>query len=155
MLNRQRKNAQAQIITTVLLILIAIGAIAVVSVFIFSLVSDNLSGTDCFKTVGQFEIKSGNEGSTCYGGNGINVTIERGQETEVNLTGFSVTVGNSEESKSYEITTNLPEAGEKKTWQLDVTDVTGGVDSVSVVPIIQGDKQCADGKTEKTVTACS
>ena len=151
----KQKNAQAQIITTVLLILIAIGAIAVVSVFIFSLVSDNLSGTDCFKAVGQFEVKLGDEGATCYDatGNELTVTVERGQETTLNLTGFSVVAGNSAESKAYEENADLPSAGEKRTFVIDVTDISP-VETVSLVPIIGDGQQCVEGQSEKQVPAC-
>lgn len=157
-MEKRGKKAQAQIITTVLLILIAIGAIAVVSVFIFNLVSENLGGTECFKTVAEFEIKSGDEGATCYDAtlSQVLVTVQRGQNAEFNLTDLSITVGDVESSTTFSYADDidagdLPAPGEKRTYTLAVT---GGVDSVTVTPIIGKGKACEEGKSEKDVSAC-
>lgn len=151
------KRGQAQIITTVLLILIAIGAIAFVSVFIFNLVSENLGGTECFKTVAQFEIKSGDEGATCFdGADALTVTIQRGQNADFNLTALSITAGDEQTSKTFSQTADLPGPSEKRTYTVDISSAgVTTVNTVTVTPIIGKDKACQEGKTTKQVSICT
>jgi hypothetical protein len=143
-----------------LLILISIGAIAVVSVFIFNLVSDNLGGTDCFKTVNQFEILAGDDGSSCYDSNTteVFVTVERGPKGDYNLTAIDITVGNAEISKTFEQLDDLPGEGEKRTYTINVSgsaNLSGGpVTTVAIVPIIGKDRSCEEGKSQKEIDAC-
>ena len=55
------KRSQAQVITTVLLILIAIAAIAIVSGVVINFVRNRLVFTECFDTTGQLEIDADSE----------------------------------------------------------------------------------------------
>ena len=154
-MERRGKKAQAQIITTVLLILIAIAAIAVLSMFIFNLVNQKLGGTDCFSTATQYEIKAGTEGATCYDAtaNQFTVTVQRGQNSDYNLTDLLIVAGDaaSSESYSYEDDVNsgtLPGPGEKRTYTFNVV---GGVDTISVTPVIGGGDACDQGTAESTI----
>jgi len=45
------KKAQAEVIVTILLILIGIAAVVIVGSFVMNLVRDNLSGTECFDAI--------------------------------------------------------------------------------------------------------
>jgi len=163
------KRSQTQIITTVLLILIAIGAVAVVSTFIFSLVNDNLTGAGCFKTANQFSILvEGEGGVTCYNAaNGeLYVTIERGYG-DFNLTDIAISAESLTESSKFIISTNdavvaygedggevvLPRGGEKKSY--NITLGLTGINKVSAVPIIGRDDECGEGIVEVNIPACS
>src|SRR3989344_5321213 len=158
------KKSQAEVITTVLLILIAIVAVAVVSVFVISLVRNNLSGTGCFQTTGQVELNY-NGDFTSFNQNlsKVLVSIQLGQGVE-NLSGFSVSLGDGKNSKTYIITEKeasksdskismygggsfeIPGAGEKLTYIIDVSseipDIFEVVNQIKLSPILNNGKVC-------------
>ena len=171
------KHSQAQIIVTVLLILIAIAAVTFVSTFVISLVRDQLSGTGCINTIGQLEVKV-SDGITCYnpepvsGDPKVFITIERGNK-EFNLTGISVSVGNEAESKTVVLkageSTNawmytsdgsgkppvvLPNVNEKKSYVIPVpSSALSNVNQIVIAPVIEDDRLC-DVTDEKEVPEC-
>jgi hypothetical protein len=160
------KRSQAELITTVLLILISIAAVVLVSTFVINMVRTNLVGTDCFKTAGQIKINLG-EGFTYYDKNGTGTTyvsIARGEET-FNLTGLLITVGTGQSSKSYTVRANstepsgsvtlyndkspeLPRVSETRTYKIVNS---GEVTTVSVVPYLFPDRLCKEGKDEQQI----
>lgn len=156
-INLQRK-AQTEVIVTVLLVLIALAAVAVVSTFIIKLVKENLGGTDCFKTIDQFEVMSAENGATCYSASAgkVYVTIERKQETAFNLTGFSVNIGDERNSKAFKLTEDLPEPGEKRTFEIDVSGAgLSDIKTISVFPMLGKSKLCSEGKSETDISICA
>src|SRR3989344_6826610 len=97
----KEKRGQAEVITTVLLILVALAAVAFVSVFIINMVRNNLSDTGCFKTTGGLSI-SLEEGFSFSDSQNVSISVERGQGS-FNLTGIGVIVSKGSSSKTYEI----------------------------------------------------
>jgi len=158
-LNKDSRGGQAQIIVTVLLILIVIAAVALVGNFVFKLIKENLQGTDCIKTTGQVLI---NNDFTDFSEGILNLSITRGSE-EFNLTGISVTIGSGATSTPYTITPGvaiadeiamygddlsspgeaitLPKAQETLTYQIKIAGITE-VKTLDIVPILVNDKKC-------------
>ena len=161
------KRSQSQVIVTVLLILIALAAVAIVSAFVIQLVRDNLSGTECFKTLGQVEIDIENGLTYFYvDNNSVYVSIERKQK-DFNLTGILLSLGNEQKTKAYTIKQGdgtsdevtmygygdieIPGKGEKRTYQVETSPdfSTTPPNMVSIAPIIEKGRQCelADERT--------
>ena len=155
---RKSKKSQAEVVVTVLLILIVLASVAIVSSFVLKLVRDNLSGTDCFKTMGQLEIKFV-DGISFFNttSHNLSITIERGHEA-FNLTGILLSAGTDSSSKSFKITQGaadplkgiymldsdnieLPQIGEKRTYVINMSGFLS-VNKVSIAPIIDKNKQC-------------
>ena len=157
-----RRKAQAEVITTVLLILIAIVAVAIVSVFVINLVRSNLGNTDCFKTIGQIKIVSGDY--TFSSSNNVSLSVERGQ-ADFNLTGIGVVLGTASASKTFELYSGavdkvimfdgssdikLPNPGEKLTYIFNVAGTSYSNSSqVNVFAIIGANKKKCDSSDEK------
>ncbi len=161
---KKNKAGQAQVIVTVLLILIVLATVGIVGVFVTNLVRDNLQGTDCFKTIGSVSINK--EYTNFDSDNAIlNLSISRTVE-EFNLTGLSVSISAGASASVYEILPGDPKANEIAVYGDDLTDpnMTGAeykinlpnaqetftyqiktitnVDGVSIAPIIGKGKQC-------------
>ncbi len=169
-------RSQAEVIVTVLLILIAIAAIAIVATFVMKLVKDNLKGTDCFKTVGQFEITSGEDGISCYCSLDTNktlfLTIKRGAE-QFNMSGFSVQIGGKAEGRPFSILALnksspevkmynseamifIPGPNGKNSYVFLLTDSgISDLSKITLVPVIQNEKLCDGGTVEKVIAPCS
>jgi len=137
-MKQKNKRAQAQVITVVLLILISIVAVTVVSTVIIRMVRRNLQGTECFKALGELEIITGNSYFDSSNNMAV-ISIERGQDEEINITGISISIGTGTRSKSYRI-----EHGAAKTSEIGMFDTTGDLEipgpneirtyNISVVP---------------------
>jgi archaellin len=160
------KKSQAELITTVLLILISIAAVVLVSTFIINMVRSNLVGTDCFKTAGQIKINL-EEGYTYYktADQAVYISISRGEE-DINLTGLLISIGDGQSSSSYKILKDLatsepvgatlwdgtdlvlPGKSETRTYKIISTSV---VSKVKVVPIIYPERTCKEGADEQTI----
>ncbi len=150
------KRSQAEIIVTVLLILIALVAVGIVSMFVINLVRENLKGTDCFKTTGQLEIKL-DEGVTSFDSvsKKLSITIERGTES-FNLTGIVVAAGSEASSETYTVKSgtvtgitmypsgenlSLPNQGQKLSYIIQTTSTA--VNTVSIAPVINDGQKCS------------
>ena len=165
---KQNKRSQAELITTVLLILVAIAAIVLVATFIINLIKTQLRGTECFQTAGQLSINLDESSYFDSSKNIVYVSIERG-EKDFNLTGISITVGSESATKSFiakpsdgssEVklkgggSVTLPGVSETRTYQVNVSKTInelGTVTKVKIVPIIVGDKFCTEGSDEKNI----
>ena len=157
----KQKRAQTEVITTVLLILVGIAAVVILSAFVVNLVKDNLKGTDCFQVVGQMTVKTDSSyfNSTS---NAIVVVIERGSK-DFNLTGISLVVGNSDQTKKIRIVAGnniqnyilnssfnpfvgnvtLPQSGESSIYRINVSSFNfNSINRVSVSPIINNNLEC-------------
>lgn len=159
------KKSQAELITTILLILISIAAVVLVSGFIINMVRSNLVNTDCFKTTGQIKINL-DEGYTYYNitSKSLSLSISRG-EADINLTGIIISVGDGRTANSYKITPGLsspsgftmydgsivalPGKSETRTYNLTLT--TLAISNVKIVPIIVPDLTCKEGSDEQTI----
>lgn len=173
MVIQQSKKAQAEIITTVLLILIGIAAVVLVAGFVINMVRSNLQETDCFKTTGELTISLD---STYFdsANNYLYVGVQRGSK-DFNLTGIVFTFGTSTSSKSVTIkegdagniangsalvdnsfapitgVISLPKQTEKSTFVIN-TNKSGisSVTTVSIVPVLKDNVRC-DKADEKEV----
>lgn len=164
MILQKTKKAQAELITTVLLILISIAAVVLVSAFIINMVRTNLVSTDCFKTAGQIKINL-DEGYTYYKNTvtkAAYISISRGEE-DINLTGLLISIGDGQSSTSYslmkgstttEVTSYdgaaavLPGKSETRTYRINST---AAISKVKVVPIIYPERTCKEGADEQTI----
>jgi hypothetical protein len=160
----KKKRAQSELITVILLILIGIGAVALVATFVAKTVRSNLTGTDCIQAADQLSIYS-DGGYTIFYTAGtnkyINLSIQRGSK-DINITGFAVSYGT--EFSTNKITVNsptntkvryitpsgafqdnlvYPQPGERKAYNIDVTGFEAEkVTKISIAPILLGDKEC-------------
>lgn len=162
-----QKKSQAELITTILLILISIAAVVLVSGFIINMVRSNLVNTDCFKTTGQLKINL-EDGYTYYNTTSTSskaayISISRG-EADVNLTGLLISIGDGQSSTSYtlkkisgsskEITSwdgnapTLPEKSETRTYRINSTSA---ISKIKIVPIIYPEITCKEGADEQTI----
>jgi len=161
------KKSQAELITTVLLILISIAAVVLVSTFVINMIRENLGGTDCFKTVGQINVNV-EDGYTYWDSqNTTIVNLERGAN-DFNLTGFLISLGNDQSSTTYTImagktdakvklyssaTGNLTVPGILGSETYNITTGTMSVTKIKVLPIIAPNKNCNEGAVESVVPA--
>jgi archaellum biogenesis protein FlaJ (TadC family) len=160
------KHAQAELITTVLLILISIAAVVLVSTFVISMIRENLPSTECLKTASQINVNV-EDGYTYWNGASVTVVnIERGA-TQFNLTGFLVSLGNDQSTKTFTITAGLPPADIKMFGDASASitipgiigaqtyNITTGpnfaVTKITVVPIVYPGKNCNEGKVQSIV----
>ncbi len=155
------KRSQAELITTVLLILVAIAAVWLVATFIINLVNNYLKPTDCFKTTGQLMINF--EGDYTYydsASKTLYLSITRG-ETEFNLTGISVIYGNGPSSNKVKIVEGnssgdfwmsadntllviLPKTQVTKTYAVNATTLGADVTKVSIAPSLTNNIDCKE-----------
>jgi hypothetical protein len=168
------KKAQAEVITSVLLILIGIIAVVGVGMYIRSFLNTNLQQTDCFKTTGQLNIDLGysffNTTSKL-----VYVTVERGS-ADFNLTGLIITVGTAQNSKATTIKSGnantistkmgyamlksdgtidsvnmaMPGLSEKNGYAINASDFAT-VDLVAVTPILKDGRTCENKADEKSI----
>lgn len=166
------KKGQAQVIVTVLLILIVLAAIGLVSTFIFSLIRDNLTGTECFKTIGQLDL---NTAYTYYNPSSGTLSFSLIRNTaDFDLTGIVVSVGGGATSKPYEISNDsikglavdggvtmyggsldiiLPGTQETLTYIINVSSLGGDVQQISVAPLIGDTKTQCDVVIESAISS--
>ena len=166
------KKSQAELITTVLLILISIAAVVLVSTFVINMIRENLGGTECFKTVGQININVEDGYTFCNSTLGITtINLERGAN-DFNLTGFLVSLGNEQSMTTYTmragtsyILTDKVKMYSSPTGNLTVPGILGSetynittgagvkITKIKVLPIITPNKNCNEGAVEAVVPA--
>ncbi len=160
------KRSQAELITTVLLILIAIAAVVLISTFVINMVRQNLKGTECFDTTGQFTINL--EGYTYYNSsdNKTSISIERG-EKEFNLTGISISLGTEASMKTFTIKPSggssevsmynggniiLPASSETVTYVINLTGTSiKSVTRAKIAPVMLQNRICSEGIAEASI----
>jgi flagellin-like protein len=173
-----KKRAQSEVITTVLLILIGIAAVAILSVFILNMVRTNLKGTECFEAMGQVQINL-DSGWTFYIVDGsmkyVYVNVER-ETKDFELTGFNIAYGddvettkvtlkNGETTSKVEYVTEfsggvvraqegivIPAPGESKTYRISVDKV---VTRVAIAPIIKETIECEKAEEREIIVKTS
>ena len=151
------KKGISPVISTILLILIAIAALGILYSFIYPLIRDRLQkAQECSESKEEFKIEESNY--TCYseisGKKVVGVTIKRGTN-KLPLKGLSIIISGID-SQLFNIedgetltgvkmsdgsqTLELPKDGERRTYLIE-TDL-GIVDHVSVAPITESDYRC-------------
>jgi hypothetical protein len=173
------KKAQADIIVTVLLILIGIAAVSLISYFVVGFVRNNLTNTDCVNTAGQLKISLEDDLTSYRKATGeLYVVIERTGEKAFNFTNLIFVYGTSQSTKSLNYAENLdmvyyydldsgewkndkvelPEsAGERRTYKILLAELgeIPEVDNLAIAPIINKDQKCseADKKPVKIISS--
>jgi hypothetical protein len=161
------KKTQSEILVTILLILIGLAAMALLSTFVINLVKDKFKSGDCIKTIGALSIVTENDASYFDSVNKrVVVTIEQGEET-FNLSSIQISVGNGENSKSYNIglkdssaevsmalggEISLPAKFEFESYNLSVGESISNIDRVKIMPILQNGKSCSEGIIESKIS---
>jgi len=159
------KNAQAQIISTILLILIAISAATLIATFATKIVNEKLAESDCLKVSDKIEITN-NLDYTCY--DAINkimqIQIHVGDTNEI--LGFALILGGATTTK-YEINPpivipeitmfdnspnlEIPNSNEEKTYKVSTLEKPS---SIKVYPINKKGKLCETTESYTNVELC-
>ncbi|VVB78076.1 Uncharacterised protein [uncultured archaeon] len=155
------KIAQADIVSTILLVLLTIVATVILMSFVIPFVKNQISKTECFDFNGKIEIK--NSDFTCYDSATKKLTIQIGvndvDKKKIDLlTGLRITVMNNGSSESFEVNSSnvnprivmyngastllVPKNNEEKTY--NITNINSKPSSISVYPILSGTKSCSD-----------
>lgn len=167
------KKSQAELITTVLIILISIAAVALLSAFILNFVRGSLKNTDCFQTTGQFSIDSDYSyfNSTSKF---LYVSIKRADKP-FNLSSLKIVFGNDKTSRAVTLTGGnsypdvynlkisgqldminrtivIPEAGLSKAYAINGSSFYSNITRVSIFPILIGNQNC-DLADEETISS--
>lgn len=164
------KKCQVEVITTVLLILVAIIAFGIVASFVIDLVRNNLKGTDCFNALGKLSVNV-DDGWTFFNPTNrfLYVNIDR-SEKEFNISGLTIVFSVDYQTQTVKIvpgvvsgvypadniTNNpqppvlIPATGLSYTYAINISKVStlsGNITEVSVAPIAS--KQCKQEETKK------
>jgi len=160
-----KSKAQAQIISTILLILIAISAAALIATFATKLVNDKLDDSECLKVADKITITN-NLDYTCYDAPNkiMQIQIHRGDTEEIE--GFTIELGGAS-TTSYEIknqTTHpditmynnslklyLPNSNEERTYKISALTMPN---STRVYPITTKGKTCETAEFYTNVELC-
>lgn len=158
------KKGLSPIITTILLILIALIAVLFIYSVVVPFVKDLLSKNKmCYKTQGQLEINT-ESGYTCHYVNStangtdqrnVNITIKRGMD-HAGIEGFIITISGDGSSKNYKIKDSfvrgvvmygirnelieIPAIGEERTYS--ITTNFKEITYATVTPIVEGGATC-------------
>ena len=174
------KKSQSQVIATILLVLIVMGAVAIIIQIVIPFIYDQLEGGECLDLIGKFEIKN-NPQYTCYDETDNPATDETERklyvqihtgEIETNLSeGFQWIIEIEGNSESYKITEEnpdglymsdessdliLPKKNTEKTYYIDLNEkgITGRPEAMSIYPILN-DLKCDEVYDRiETVVSC-
>lgn len=148
------KRSQSQIIATILLILLAISAAAIIGAFATNFVKDQLKETDCFDVVDKLEI-SNHPQYTCYDKLNNNMLVQV-HLLDAEIEGFILEIG-GDSTTAYTIkdkaiipqigmyrqakgtALQLPGKNEERTY--NITSPTKP-NITAIYPIIKGGKTC-------------
>jgi flagellin-like protein len=159
-------KSQSEIISSLLLILLVIAAIAIIAGFVRSIVIDNLSKADCLDVAGKVEIS---EGYTCYNPDAtpkeIQVQVHIEDIRDV-IEGFAIEIGGAT-TNSYKILNNsvifniemcnqstvlyLPGNNEERTYTISSAEKPT---SIRVYPILKGGRLCDNSDSKTDIQEC-
>jgi hypothetical protein len=160
------KHAQSEVVSTVLLILLAIIAITIITAFAVPFVKDQLSKSDCLKVTGKIEIKN-NPQYTCYNSskNQMLVQVHIGDVAD-KIEGFSVEVGGST-TKSYYITNDFHDAdvsmfgsagveipGENQERTYIIANIQELPKIINIYPALKNGKTCDSSDSVNSIVNC-
>tara|TARA_Y100000310_G_scaffold160433_1_gene160193 strand:+ start:522 stop:1007 length:486 start_codon:yes stop_codon:yes gene_type:complete len=161
MIKKRGIKGQSQIVSSVLLILIAIAAAGLIIGFVIPFVKNKLSGGDCLEIINKVKISPR---YTCYDDpNSVLVQIHIDDIRDV-IDGFSVELGGPS-SKNYNILEDdhtgvsmyeggsfeLPNNTEERTYNMSVTVKP---EYIKVYPILKGGKSCGEADSETDIKDC-
>jgi len=151
-----KKRGQSQIISTILLILIAVAAIFAVLNFVVPFVKDKLLETKCIDALDKIEITN-NENYTCYNasGNNMRIQISLGDIPNDLIKGFQLNMKlEGQIERSVDITPDNPDGiglynsglfrvpGKNEEVTYLIGDVINKPDSISLIPLLKNGKIC-------------
>ncbi|MEK6872052.1 MAG: hypothetical protein AABX16_04075 [Nanoarchaeota archaeon] len=163
--NRNSKMAQAEIITTVLLILLSIIGVMIIMSFAIPFVREQLSGGDCFDVVNEISI-SANRAYTCYDAANISMRLQIHYKNNASLGGFSVELGGAT-TKNYIVKSDsipssitlyptglfeFPGMNEERTYR--ISGVAQKPDKIKVYPILASGDTCDSSAEINTIPTC-
>ena len=163
-------KAQAQVISTILLILLAISVAAVIMAFVIPFVRNQLSSSDCFDVADKLEITNHPQ-YTCYDDSNSfdkNMFVQVRLKDTDKILGFTIELGGpSTETfkiKEGESTAGvgmykqvkgdpleLPGQNQERTYNISRSEIP---QLIRIYPIIEGDKTCSESSSITTVNDC-
>lgn len=163
--NMINKTGQGEIITTVLLILLAIAALSIIAGFAIPFVNKQISGSGCIDIVNQLEIR--NSDFTCYNSSAKNLSVQvHIGDARDKLSGFILGVSVSGNSKSYRINESslpsgvfikgsssekIPGKNEERTYIVSNIEMP---DSIAVYALLKNGNSCDVSQTYNSVENC-
>ncbi len=165
---KKNLKSQAQVITAILLVLIAITMIVIIANFAISFVTDKLGESDCIDYIGKIEFTN-NIKYTCYDTDSqlIKLQVHVG-DIEGSIKGFTISVS-SDSSQNFEIkdqetttgvtmfdaspTLTIPGKNEERTYI--ISGITSKPDRLDIYPILEDDRTCDSSNTLTFITECS
>ena len=158
-----QKKAVSEIVSTVLIIMIAVAAVGIIAAIVVPMVRDNLQGgTACLNAMNDVSIAT-QAGLTCYKNNTdgnytVNVQVRKGSDQTIELSGLRLIVEDTEGSSVSHIfndTENeIPSIGETKMLQHNVTAQPRFVSIAPIVRVGNSDVSCDAPATPTTITEC-
>ena len=161
MIKKRVIKGQSQIVSTVLLILIAIAAAGLIIGFVIPFVKNKLSGGDCLEVISKVEIK---QGYTCYSdSNLMSIQISIGAVRDL-IKGFVVELGGAS-SKSVNILEDdheevrmyggegfeIPNSTESRTYNISVTVEP---EYIKVYPVLKEGNTCSEADSLIEIRNC-
>jgi len=150
---KMHKRGLSAVIATVLLIMLTVGAVALIAGVIIPFVKNQLdTSKKCFEVIDQISIVQGVY--TCYNSSNTEIMIKRASKN-FELKGFLVSLSNKSSSQVYRIYNNSETSGVRMhsgEQILKIPDIGGAYtyrflssgDYVSVAPILEGDLICKE-----------
>ncbi|MEK6859195.1 MAG: hypothetical protein AABX54_00115 [Nanoarchaeota archaeon] len=165
-------RSQAEVVTTVLLILISIAAIVIVMSYILPFIKNKSSESNCFDFAGKIEIV--NSEFTCYDASAKKMLVQIGvkdidAKKESLVTSLKIMVGEEGGSEIFEITNSggnpagkistyngsaikIPKNGQEKTYNLTVSKKPISID---IYPILETKYVCNEiGSKISAINSC-
>ena len=166
---KRGKKGVSPIITTVLLLLIAVSLVVLLGSFLYPYVQNMLEkGQECFDIAGQITIDSK---YTCFNSEDLKVqaAIKRGTK-EIEIGGFKISAIGGGTSSVFDVKEGtvegvtmldgetpekieLPERGGERTYLLNVPSITN-VDSIVVVALRENGETCDETETRLDIERC-
>jgi flagellin-like protein len=161
------KKSQSEVITTVLLILVAIIAVMIISGFVINFINNQLKSSDCLEVQNKIAIKSSLQ-YTCHNitGNYTLVQIEIGDIKNI-TSGFQINLDVSGSTTSTNVpstngTISLLSGGNARMPQgiggvetYKIVNTKGIPDTIRVIPILSDGRACTQVATVfETVKRC-
>lgn len=160
----KKKKGISEIVSTVLIVMIAIGAIAIIAAFVYPMIRDNLtSGQACLKALQDVSLDSDTTCINKSNNNNINSTIylgvQKGSDASINLVKLQTLLYKEDGTRrSKEI--NVSEIGlnERKIFNVSYNQTAeGNYVAVTIAPILKiGNKEkfCEAPETKTPLVNC-
>jgi hypothetical protein len=164
-LNIISKKSQSEVVTTVLLVLLSIVAVGIVISFVYPLVTNQISKSDCVNVLDQIEITN-NQQYTCYNSSAKNLSVQiHAGDLQGKSSGFLISVGSGGGSSNYKINnsgiitnvtirggSNIPGKNEERTYV--ISSINSKPDYVNVYLILNNGNTCDSSSSYNSFVSC-